>query len=66
MTAEARSSSKDRPRALFINRFYYPDHSATSQILTDVTAGLTALGWGLHCATTRSHKACHCAVFCRA
>ena len=45
MTAEARSSSKDRPRALFINRFYYPDHSATSQILTDVTAGLTALGW---------------------
>ena len=28
------------PRVLFVNRFYFPDHSATSQLLTDLTRAL--------------------------
>ncbi|CAN5555304.1 glycosyltransferase family 4 protein [soil metagenome] len=34
-----------RGRLLFINRFYYPDHSATAQILTDLAEALAARGW---------------------
>ncbi|MDB5676833.1 MAG: bme8 [Sphingomonas bacterium] len=34
-----------RPRLLFVNRFYYPDHSATAQILTDLAEALAARGW---------------------
>ncbi|MDB5583850.1 MAG: hypothetical protein JWR80_9026 [Bradyrhizobium sp.] len=33
------------PRLLFVNRFYYPDHSATAQILTDLAEALAARGW---------------------
>jgi glycosyltransferase involved in cell wall biosynthesis len=29
-----------RPRVIFINRFFYPDHSATSQMLSDLAFGL--------------------------
>lgn len=32
------------PRFLFVNRFYAPDHSATSQILTDLCRSLAADG----------------------
>lgn len=32
-------------RVVFVNRFYWPDHSATAQILTDLATGLAALGW---------------------
>ena len=32
-------------RVIFVNRFYWPDHSATAQILTDLATGLAALGW---------------------
>ncbi|MFA5963275.1 MAG: glycosyltransferase family 4 protein [Sphingomonas sp.] len=34
-----------RGRLLFVNRFYYPDHSATAQILTDLAEALAARGW---------------------
>ena len=32
-------------RVVFVNRFYWPDHSATAQILTDLATGLAAQGW---------------------
>ena len=31
-------------RVVFVNRFCHPDHSATSQILSDLAAGLAAQG----------------------
>jgi glycosyltransferase involved in cell wall biosynthesis len=32
------------PRLIFVNRFFFPDHSATSQILSDLTFHLAAAG----------------------
>jgi glycosyltransferase involved in cell wall biosynthesis len=32
-------------RAIFLNRFFYPDRSATSQILSDLVAALSDEGW---------------------
>ena len=29
-----------QPKLIFINRYFYPDHSATSQMLTDLAFGL--------------------------
>jgi glycosyltransferase involved in cell wall biosynthesis len=40
-------------RAIFVNRFYYPDHSASAQMLTDVAAGLAAKGWEVTVITSR-------------
>ncbi len=40
-------------RVLFINRFYYPDHSATAQILTDLAVALAAGGWEVRVITSR-------------
>ena len=34
-----------RRRVVFVNRFYWPDHSATAQILADLATGLAAQGW---------------------
>lgn len=51
MTAEAKGKSK--PRVIFANRFYHPDHSATSQMLTDVAQGLAAKGWDVTVITSR-------------
>jgi hypothetical protein len=31
------------PRLIFVNRFFHPDHSATSQILSDLAFYLAAL-----------------------
>ena len=31
-------------RVLFVNRFFYPDHSATRQMLTDLAADLVRMG----------------------
>lgn len=42
-----------RPRLFFINRFYAPDQSATSQILTDVAEGLAVRGWDVNVITSR-------------
>ena len=38
--AEARAR-----RVVFVNRFYWPDHSATAQMLTDLAVELAARGW---------------------
>ena len=36
-----------------MNRFYYPDHGATAQILSDVAEHLAAKGWDVHVITSR-------------
>lgn len=51
MTDEPESTRK--PRVVFANRFYHPDHSATSQMLTDVAQGLAAKGWDVTVLTSR-------------
>jgi colanic acid biosynthesis glycosyl transferase WcaI len=38
---------------IFVNRFFYPDHSATSQLLTDLTRFLAGNGMQIHVVTGR-------------
>src|SRR3984893_2402562 len=40
-------------RLIFINRFFAPDHSATSQILPDLAFGLAGAGREVHLVTSR-------------
>jgi len=40
-------------RLIFLNRYYYPDESATSQILTDLTFYLSELGYEVAVVTGR-------------
>ena len=40
-------------KIIFVNRFYAPDHSATSQMLTDLAAALAADGIPVHVVTSR-------------
>jgi glycosyltransferase involved in cell wall biosynthesis len=40
-------------RLIFVNRYFYPDHSATSQILCDLTFHLAAAGHEVHVVTSR-------------
>jgi colanic acid biosynthesis glycosyl transferase WcaI len=40
-------------RLLFVNRYFYPDHSATSQILSDLAMHLAAIGHEVHVVTSR-------------
>ena len=47
------TGSPAAPRVIFVNRFYYPDYSATAQILTDVAAGLAARGMNVRVITSR-------------
>jgi len=42
------------PRLIFINRYFSPDHSATAQILADLTRRLAARGHEVHVITSRS------------
>ncbi len=39
-------------RLVFVNRFFYPDHSATSQLLTDLCFALAARGHEVHVVTS--------------
>jgi len=32
------------PKIVFVNRYFYPDHSATSQLLMDLACDLGAMG----------------------
>jgi len=34
-------------RVVFVNRFAWPDHSATAQMLTDLASGLATRGWAV-------------------
>ena len=40
-------------RIIFINRFFHPDHSATSQILSDLAFDLTTSGQIVHVITSQ-------------
>ena len=40
-------------RIIFLNRYFYPDHSATSQILSDLAFHLAATGKDIHVVTSR-------------
>ncbi len=40
-------------RLIFLNRFFYPDHSATSQMLTDLAFGLAERGLDVAVVTSR-------------
>lgn len=51
MKPEPRPAAK--PRIIFANRFYFPDHSATAQMLTDVAEGLAARGLEVEVITSR-------------
>jgi len=42
-------------RAIFINRFFHPDHSATSQMLSDLAFGLAQDGIEVSVITSRLH-----------
>lgn len=41
------------PRIVFINRFFYPDESATSQLLTDLAVSLAQHGYDVHVLCSR-------------
>ena len=49
IAAEKRAS----PRIVFVNRYYDPDQSATSQMLTDLARGLAARGFDVHVVSSR-------------
>jgi len=40
-------------RVIFVNRYFYPDHSATSQLLTDLTFFLVTQNFEIHVITSR-------------
>jgi glycosyltransferase involved in cell wall biosynthesis len=40
------------PRLIFVNRFFYPDHSATSQLLSDLAFHLAGAGSDVHVVTS--------------
>ena len=40
------------PRLIFVNRFFFPDHSATSQILSDLAYHLVGAGREVHIVTS--------------
>jgi len=40
-------------KIIFLNRFFFPDHSATSQMLTDLAFYLAGRGWAVHVITGR-------------
>jgi glycosyltransferase involved in cell wall biosynthesis len=40
-------------KVVFVNRFFYPDHSATSQILSDLALDLGRVGVGVEVVTSR-------------
>ncbi|MGA2188613.1 MAG: glycosyltransferase family 4 protein [Steroidobacteraceae bacterium] len=44
-----------KTRVLFVNRFFYPDESATSQLLSDVAFGFAESGMEVHVVCSRQH-----------
>jgi colanic acid biosynthesis glycosyl transferase WcaI len=41
------------PRVIFLNRFFYPDHSATSRMLSSLAFELASIGKDVHVITSR-------------
>jgi colanic acid biosynthesis glycosyl transferase WcaI len=46
-------ASDGKKSIVFVNRYFYPDQSATSQVLTDLTRGLAARGFVVHVVCSR-------------
>ncbi len=44
---------RDSPKIVFVNRYFDPDLSATSQLLTDLARGLSARGFNVHVVCSR-------------
>jgi len=42
-----------KPRIYFVNRYFYPDESATSQLLSDLAFGLARRGYEVHIVCSR-------------
>ena len=42
------------PNIIFLNRFFYPDHSATSEILSDLAFALSERGFRVAAITSLS------------
>lgn len=55
MSVSPSRAEADRPRVLFVNRFFRPDLSATSQMVTDVATGLAARGMAVSVVTSAQH-----------
>ncbi len=53
MHANFESSFRSMQRIIFLNRFFFPDHSATSQILSDLAFHLSASGHHVHVVTSQ-------------
>ncbi len=51
--ALAAAPSPRTPKIVFVNRFYWPDESATSQILTDLACALATRGFCVHVVCSR-------------
>src|SRR5438067_13314680 len=49
------NSSRNMRRLIFLNRYFFPDHSATSQMLSDLTFHLAKEGRDVHVITSRQH-----------
>jgi len=47
------SAAPPVPEVVFVNRFYYPDESATAQLLTDLACGLVARGFNVRVVCSR-------------
>jgi colanic acid biosynthesis glycosyl transferase WcaI len=45
--------SRPAARLVFVNRYYFPDESATAQLLTDLATGLSASGIEVHIVCSR-------------
>lgn len=48
-----KSANCARMRLIFVNRFFHPDHSATSQMLSELAFALAARGHEVHVVTSR-------------
>lgn len=46
-------TSAPRPKVVFVNRYFHPDQSATSQLLTDLARVLAASGMDIHVICSR-------------
>ena len=47
------NSTAAATKILFVNRYFYPDQSATSQLLSDLSFGLSARGFNVHIICSR-------------
>jgi glycosyltransferase involved in cell wall biosynthesis len=53
LRAEASPARSARRRIIFLNRYFFPDHSATSQILSDLAFHLAGCGTDVHVVTSQ-------------